>query len=326
MIYGVLIKIALLKAAFKLMKFLVKVKKILIDQACNFLKNCMALFVVPVLLIIAFSGCCACAETYNSYLVFYGSEIDIKKISCFEAVVIDPKAKIDIAKLHKKKVTVFAYLSLGEINKAVPEYEKFINSGIIVMENPSWPGSFYVDASSGLWSDYILKEALPALTSKDYDGVFLDTLDSPAALANEFPGRYKNGTAAVYEIIKKIRESNPNLIIIANNFEDHADKIGVYVNAFNVESLVGTYNFKTKKYEYCDKKLSAERVKKLQKLKKDYNTQIFVVDYVSNSNYKVVRNIYKKIKSFGFIPCVSEIGLNKINRYFLRFVKRDKKH
>lgn len=267
----------------------------------------------------------AAAKNYNSYAIFYGAEIDTKKMSHFDLIIVDPKAKVDIPELHCKNTEVFAYLSLGEINKAAPEYEKFNAGGIIVKENPNWPGSFYIDADSELWRNYILNEAVPALAAGGYDGIFLDTLDSPLVINDGFFGFYKNGTPAVCEIIRKIRELNPKLGLMANNFEEHADEIGNYVNAFNVESLFCTYNFRSRKYERCDAKYSDKRVKRLQKLKKDYNVQIFVTDYAANSNYRSVRRLYDKIKRCGFVPYVSEISLVKLNRHVLNFAKRAKK-
>jgi len=258
----------------------------------------------------------ACAG-YESYAICYDAKPPVSKLLEFEAVVLDPKVSVDIKKLRKKGVSVFSYLSVGEINKATKEYKLFLDKKIMAGENPDWKGSFYVDVSSPEWRAHILETAIPEIVKKGFNGLFLDTLDSPSRLTASDPKKYPKMNQYLCELIKDIRVKFPKLEIIANNFEGHADEIGPYVDGFNVEELISAYNFKNKSYGKIDGSESRERIRRLKKVSEKYGVQIFVVDYVSPGNKKTAVFVYNKIKELGFVPYISTVDLNKISSHMI---------
>ncbi|HNY13702.1 MAG TPA: endo alpha-1,4 polygalactosaminidase, partial [Candidatus Wallbacteria bacterium] len=197
------------------------------------------------------------------------------------------------------------------------EYKIFLDKKIMAAENPDWKGSFYVDVGSAEWRAYLLETAIPEIVKKGFNGLFLDTLDSPLRLMAQDPKKYPKMNIYLCELIKDIRSKFPRLEIIANNFEEHADEIGPYVNGFNVEELVSAYNFKNKTYEKIKKSESIQRIKRLKKVSEKYDVQIFVVDYVSPGNKKTAVYVYNKIKELGFVPYISTVDLNKISSHMI---------
>ena len=268
------------------------------------------------IVILLFPARALCTE-YGSYAICYDAKPPVSKLLEFEAVVLDPKVSVDIKKLRKKGVSVFSYLSVGEINKATKEYKLFLDKKIMVSENPDWKDSFYVDVSSSEWRAYLLETAIPEIIKKGFNGLFLDTLDSPLRLMASDPKKYPKMNVYLCELIKEIRNKFPRIEIIANNFEGHADEIGPYVDGFNVEELISAYDFKTKSYGKIKRSESVERIRRLKKVSEKYGVQIFVVDYVSPGNKKTALYVYNKVKELGFVPYISTVNLNKISSHMI---------
>lgn len=269
-----------------------------------------------IFVLLLFPARAGCAE-YESYAICYDAKPPVAKLLEFDAVVLDPKVSVDIKKLRKKGVSVFSYLSVGEINKATKEYKLFLDKKIMVAENPDWKGSFYVDVSSSEWRDHLIETAIPEIVKKGFNGLFLDTLDSPLRLMASDPKKYPKMNEYLCELIKEIRNRFPKLEIIANNFEEHADEIGPYVDGFNVEELISAYNFKTRTYGKIGRSESLERIRRLKKVSEKYDVQIFVVDYVSPGNKKMAVHVYNKIKELGFVPYISTVDLDKISSHMI---------
>ncbi len=274
----------------------------------------LVLLLFPIILL--FPAYAACGN-YGSYAICYDAKPPVSKLLEFDAVVLDPKVVIDIKKLRKKGISVFSYLSIGEINKATKEYKLFLDKKIMVAENPDWKDSFYVDVSSSEWRDHLLETAIPEIVKKGFNGLFLDTLDSPLRLMKSDSGKFPKMNVYLCELIRDIRVRFPKIEIIANNFEDHADEIGPYVDGFNVEELISAYNFKKKTYEKIKRSENIDRIRRLKKVSEKYGVQIFVVDYVSPGNKKTAVYVYNKIKELGFVPYISTVDLNKISSHMI---------
>src|SRR3546814_1977742 len=68
-------------------------------------------------------------------------------------------------------------MSLGEMESWRPDFAAVKASGVLLDENPHWPGSYFVDIRNPAWQKRILDTLAPAVWTQGFHGFFLDTLD-----------------------------------------------------------------------------------------------------------------------------------------------------
>ena len=236
----------------------------------------------------------------NNFWVYYGSD-NIEKVSKYDLVIIEPynynKEDIKRLKYLNPKIKVIAYLSIGEVDKE-RDYFKDCQS-IIIGKNPNWD-SYYVDVSSSVWKNIILKE-VDKFINMGFDGIFLDTIDSAI---------HTNQKEDVIRLIKDIRERYPNIIIIQNRGFEVVDKTAPYIDGVLFEDFSTYYDFKEKKAKFWDEEslewtdMQAERLKKL-------DIAVLTLDYVNDD--KMAKKCIERAKKYGFIPMVTkDIYLNSV--------------
>ena len=134
-----------------------------------------------------------------------------------------------------------------------------------------------------------------------FDGVFLDTIDSAI---------YNNQSNGVTELIKKLREVYPTIIIIQNRGFDMVDKTAPYIDGVLFEDFSTYYDFEenTAKYwEGNDLEWINTQAEKLKQL----NITVLTLDYVNDE--EMAKYCIERTKEYGFIPMVTEdIYLNSV--------------
>src|SRR3546814_14718850 len=76
-------------------------------------------------------------------------------------------------------------MSLGEMESWRPDFAAVKASGVLLDENPHWPGSYFVDIRNPAWQKRILDTLAPAVWTQGFHGFFLDTLDDPGHRSDE---------------------------------------------------------------------------------------------------------------------------------------------
>ena len=240
----------------------------------------------------------------NNFWIYYGSD-NIEKLSKYDLVIIEPYNynKEDLKKLKSlnPNIKVIAYLSIGEVSKDRPYFKDC--QKIIVGKNQNW-NSQYVNVSSPIWQKIILDE-VKKFKDMGFDGVFLDTVDSAI---------YTNQKNEVIDSIKKIREENPNIIIIQNRGFEVIDKTAPYMDGFLFEDFTTGYDFKNKKAYYWDNGdlnwINAQG-EKLKNFKEKYGIVILTLDYVNDA--EMAKKCIEHAEKYGFIPMTTkDIMLNSI--------------
>ena len=120
----------------------------------------------------------AAEYTDTSYGVFLGIEPeDLSRTLAYDTIVIDAQyfTKEQIDSLHASGHTVYSYINIGSVEDFRPYYKEYEQYTFGDYEN--WEGERWVDVSSGIWQDFILKELAPEILGKGVDGLFVDNTD-----------------------------------------------------------------------------------------------------------------------------------------------------
>ncbi|WP_416828313.1 endo alpha-1,4 polygalactosaminidase [Ectobacillus polymachus] len=160
--------------------------------------------------------------TSKSFTIYYGdaTATAIQKLSQYNTVIIEPYAftKEQISQLKKSGTKVLGYVSVMELESQhinqVTDSDYYYYNGS-KMQIPQW-NTYIMDITNPHYRSVVLTKVKEQVAQKGMDGVFLDTVgdiddyfyDKPIDQAN-----LRNGYTA---LLKDIKATNPNLLIMQN--------------------------------------------------------------------------------------------------------------
>jgi len=249
------------------------------------------------------------------WMVYYGDELPPEAFYDYDLIVMDSNAHPLLSPLNDRGKTVLGYLSLGEVEKHRPWYADVRREGLLLMESPHWPDSFFVDMRDLRWTNRVLTELIPRILFQGFDGVFLDTLDNPAELERMEPERYKGMTDAAVHLVRAIRRHYPGIKIMLNRAYEILPQVGDVVDMELGESVYSDYDFEHKNYRRVPEALYRRQVGILQDAQARFaHLQIYTLDYWDPEDKEGIQLIYKEQADNGFSPLVSTIELDRIIR------------
>lgn len=257
-----------------------------------------------VVLLFFLNKTCYSSESIGFY---YNSVDSVRELINYQRIVVNPRSVTDrqIDTLHSADTQVFAYLSIGEYPmKHLPGPIK----SAALIENDSWK-SHAMNLANDDWQQYLTGLAKEYI-ERDFDGLFLDTLDSYRLFSND-TSFVREQQVALISLINRFSRLGLNAKILVNRGFDILDKLDKPVDAVVAESLYFGYEPIEKQYYKTSKNDSIWLDKKLEPIKAG-GTEVIVIDYVPSSNRQKQLTVAKKIFKKGFTPYVSDGQLKKL--------------
>ena len=188
-----------------------------------------------VLLLAAIFGLTACNTNQGSteqidallrYGVFLGANSsDTKKISAFDKAIIDVDefTKADLSYLRAEGCEVYAYLSVGSLEKYRSYYNEY--KDLTFMDYENWPDERWIDVSNEAWQNHLTSEAT-RFKQLGAQGLFMDNFDVYYIASEEYEGDQVN-KEDIYEGCKKILSNFANLgmKLIINSGTDFLERM-----------------------------------------------------------------------------------------------------
>ena len=150
------------------------------------------------------AGRAAQARTSVKWVAMYGPVADERALSSYDIVVLDPGFRGSVSSVREKGARVCAYLSLAEIRMTDPLYKE-VSPKALLEANSAWPDTLRVDVRNAGWKQLVPDHALPRIVELGFDGVFLDTLDTPIYLEQMQPKNNKGMCDAGIDLVLAIR-------------------------------------------------------------------------------------------------------------------------
>jgi polysaccharide biosynthesis protein PelA len=170
-----------------------------------------------------------------------------------------------------------------------------------------------VDLRNPLWAKRVIEEVIPSLLAQGFDGIFLDTLDSPIEAERAEPKRYAGMRAATVNAVKAIRANYPHITIMVNRAYPALGELSPYIDKVLGESVYRDYDFSKKTYGKVEEALYQQQVKWLQEAKAGNSAiRVYTLDYADKGDAKAIAEIYRVQRANGFIPYVATVELNEI--------------
>ena len=245
--------------------------------------------------------------------VYYGSDLPAEKFVDYDVVVFDGIEHPPLRLLRNRGQMTLGYISLGEAEDYRQDFDKLKKMGVLLEENPSWPGHYIVDIRKPEWAKYIIEEKIPEILFQRFDGVMFDTLDSPLYLLNDAKGRYKDMKEASVRLLKAIRMHYPDMIIMLNRGYDAFPEIAPYIDMSLAESTLVKHLPNEKSFAFFDDDtLQYYQSKIMEGIEANNNLKVYSLDYWDLKDEKTVKDIYARQRALGYVPYVSSIDLQSV--------------
>lgn len=149
------------------------------------------------------------------WVAFYGEQADEALLSAYDIVVLDPMFRGAVAEVGARGARVCAYLSLGEVRLSDP-FAGAVDPSVLLAENPAWPGTRRVDVRRPSWRRQVVEELIPAIAARGFNGLMLDTLDTPPHLEQVDKVGHRGMHQAAIDLVRAIRAAHPGLLLLMN--------------------------------------------------------------------------------------------------------------
>lgn len=262
--------------------------------------------------------CCltACAQMAEAsvevrhWAVYYSDALPADRFKGLDLVVFDRRYHPDFASLQPR-TQVLAYVSMGEIYDDVPEKQLLEKDGLLLFQNKQW-NSHAVDLTSGRWQALVMSYVDDAM-ARGFDGVMLDTVDSPLAWARQQDAkRHLAMRTAAINLIRDIRTRHPNAKIMLNHGFSILADVAVDLDYALAESILSQKDDFTGHFRWLPPKAYAQAVEQLHQITaRTGKLQVLTLDYWNMDDSEGVQRIYGQQRASGFAPYVTTPDLTR---------------
>ncbi len=216
------------------------------------------------------------------------------------------------------KDKMYAYVSIGEIDKNIKEYAK-IKKSWILSKNKTW-GSDVLDLTNPEYQKFFFEEMIEPQIKRGFKNFFFDTLDS-YQLLKQTPAQREKSKQALAFMINSFHKRYPDAKLIINRGFGIIDRVYDSVEAVLFESYYRGLdsNLAYKKMSDNDREWLDIQIAKV----KAHKINVICVDYVDPNDTKLAQEIVKKIRKKGMIPYVADKDLTGYGRSSKNAQKRE---
>lgn len=254
----------------------------------------------------------------QSYACYYGKgQVDALKSR--DAVIIETKSQTpeSVAAIRKDGTLAIGYISAGEddqLRKGDGKGPGGFDSAYFDRNNDDKPdkneiwSSYFTNAATESWINHFLGKAKQMKEEYGVDGFFLDTVETFTL--------YTENRKSMVELIRKLREQNPDSIIVINRGWDLLADLDEVVDGLMYESFTLSYDFGTQSYVRMrpsaldEGRMIHERF--LKPAQDKHGLVVLALDYAADPDAPGMQDSVDRAVSFDMIPEVTTIYLDHI--------------
>jgi polysaccharide biosynthesis protein PelA len=242
------------------------------------------------------------SQQVAAVLVCYG-KLAPETIKGYKYVILEDKhnSKTDITTIKYNNKKVYAYISLGEVNKYADHYEALKNSSL--GKNEIW-NSYYLNLKADE-TVTILLNIISNLFAKGYDGLFLDNIDNFSTF-----GTQKDQKDDLIVLLQKIKTAHPTKEFMQNAGIDIIAETRNFVHSVAIESIASDYLFENKSYNLRKRNDYNKSIERLKSIYKNFNIPIILIEYADTR--KLYNQILARIEETDFDFFIGNIDLQKL--------------
>jgi len=256
----------------------------------------------------------------KSAMVYYGENISYPMVGIHDYIIVEPQ-NIKTARhgfsVYKSKM--YAYVSIGEIEKTRPEYKR-IHPTWIIAKNRAW-NSDVLDLSNQAYRDFLFNEMIEPQIKRGFENFFFDTLDSYQLAAKTDQERARAEKALV-DFIYEFHHRYPESKLIINRGFEIIDEVHSIVEAVLFESYyqgLDGVDLEYKKVSSKDREWLDFYLNKIHR----YKLPIICVEYLDTGTKEEIHRDAEMVQKKGMIPYVSTRTLDTYGYSSKNALKRE---
>ncbi len=238
----------------------------------------------------------------KSAIVYYGDKISYPMVGIHNYIIVQPsKINTYTHGFDVYKENIYAYVSIGEIDRDIPEYID-IKKEWIVAENKAW-SSDVLDLTNPNYREFLFEKMIEPQIKRGFKNFFFDTLDS-YQLHAKTPEARKRSQMALVNIIKEFHSRYPDAKLIINRGFEIIDKVHKDIEAVLFESYYAGLGGDNLSYKYnsnADREWLNSYIATIQK----YKIPIIDVEYLKNPHSQKAHKLIKRIQAKNLIPYIA---------------------
>ena len=201
--------------------------------------------------------------------------------------------------VYKEKM--YAYVSIGEIDRDIPEYAN-IKKEWIVAKNRAW-SSDVLDLTNQEYREFLFKKMIEPQIKRGFKNFFFDTLDSYQLYAKT-PEERKHSEQALVDIIKEFHSRYPKAKLIINRGFEIIDLVHEDIEAVLFESYYAGLDGDELDYKHnndADREWLDSHIATIQK----YKLPIIDIEYLKKPHSQEAHELIKKLQVKNLIPYIA---------------------
>lgn len=246
------------------------------------------------------------------WAVFYGMQADEAALAAYDLLVLDAGFAGPIERFAMLGKDVCGYLSLAEIRTSDPLFGH-VDPAALLEENPDWRGTRRVDIRHPAWRRFVIERQVPLLLARGFNGLMLDTLDTPPHLEQTDPVRFRGMRQAAIDLVDSIRSRWPGITLVMNRGYVLLPALLHSIDAVIAESLVASSDSQSGGFAWVDQARVDLQLRFLEPASKRFpRLPILSLDYWNPKDHVAVAEIYRRERAFGHHPYVATRLLDRI--------------
>lgn len=247
------------------------------------------------------------------WLVYYSNQAPVHAFDPYSFLILDSRYHPPLAPLRKQGKRLIGYISLGEASEDYAYFGDLLAEGLLLKASATWKGNRYIDIRDRRWHARLCEKIVPAVLAKGFDGLFLDTLDSPLHMEQVEPAAFAGMAASAAQLIQELRRRYPRITIVLNRAYSLLDKVDSHIDVALGESVYSTFDFERKEYRLVAPETYRLQVRWLQEAaRRRSGLRVFTLDYWNPADPAGIAKIYREERANGFAPYVTSVDLTNV--------------
>lgn len=232
-------------------------------------------------------------------------------LSKTQLLVLDPDAQHTSIPISQKCITL-AYLSVGEAEEDRAYWPRISSATFLIEQGKSAENHVRVDFRDPAWQSLLLDVEIPRLLQqKQYDGLYLDTLDSIPYLEHTHSERYRGMRNSLDAWLRNLRQRYPNLILLAKGTEG-LEIAAPHVDGYVSDGLFATWDADTRRYRKTSQDEQQWRLAQIENAKTQHEAPVFTIEYVDPAQPTLAHWAWQESKKQDVRPFITDHGLSAL--------------
>lgn len=261
--------------------------------------------------LVCLNGCAAEKRPVKTWAVYYDHKLPAETFKNMDLVVFDRRHYPRFESLKGSNTKVLAYISIGQVYDDVPERLMLQKKHLLLSPDTLWK-SHTVDITAPEWHELVLEYVADA-EEKGFDGVMLDTIDSPLYWAeSKVPDQLPEMREKAAALIRTIRTTFPSMKIMLNRGFLLLPMVASDLDYVLAESIMVDTDVSARQFSLFPPNTYAEAVTQLHEtVAFAPHLQVMTLDYWDPDDGNGLEKIYATQRQQGFVPYVTTPDLRR---------------